>query len=103
MVQQCARVGVRLLVDDRDEGNLEDGVGEIGIPGETGDVRPNARVDHRALVDVVPSVRDVQRLNRVDTTVVRDLVKGPVLASAESADPVDGPRLTVSRVGSSVR
>ena len=35
-VQQGVRVGVRLLVVDRDEGNLEDGVGEIGVLGEVG-------------------------------------------------------------------
>lgn len=36
-VQQSARVDVRPLVDDGDEGDLEDGVGEIGVRGEAGD------------------------------------------------------------------
>nr|DAV57021.1 MAG TPA: hypothetical protein [Caudoviricetes sp.] len=33
-VQQGARVGVHLLVDDGDEGHLKDGVSEIGVHGE---------------------------------------------------------------------
>ena len=33
---------------------------------------------------------DVQRLDRVDTTVVRDLVEGPWFAGAGNTDPVEG-------------
>lgn len=92
-VQQGARLGHHLLVDDGDEGDLEDGVGEIGVHGEAGEARPNARVGHRVLAGVIPPIGDVQRLNGTDTTVVGDLVEGPGLASARSTDPVDGAEL----------
>lgn len=42
-VQQRVRVSGRSLVDDGDEGNLEDGVGEVGVPGEAGETGPDAR------------------------------------------------------------
>ena len=92
-MQQSARPGVRLLVVDRDEGDLEDGVREIGVHGETGETRPNVLVGHLVLMGVVPSVGDVQRLNGVDAAVVGNLVEVPGLTSARSADPVDSAEL----------
>lgn len=65
-------------------------MGEIGIHGETGETRPNVRVVHRVLVDIVPSVGDVKRLDRVDAAIVARRVEGPGLAGARSMDPVDG-------------
>lgn len=79
-VQQSARVGVRIPILNRDDGDLEDGVGEIGVHGETGEAGPNAGVVHGVLVGVVPPVGDVQRLDGVDTAVVGHLVEGPRLA-----------------------
>nr|DAQ71895.1 MAG TPA: hypothetical protein [Caudoviricetes sp.] len=92
-VQQSARGGVRLLVDDGNEGDLEDGVGEVGVHGETGEARPNARVAYRVLVGVVPSVGNVQRFNGADAAGIGDLVQGPGLASARSMDLVDSTSL----------
>lgn len=93
MVQQSVRVSVRLLVDDGDEGDLEDGVGEISVHGEAGEARPNARVTNRVLVGVILSVGDVQRLNGADAAIVGHLVEIPGFAGTRSTDPVDGSEL----------
>lgn len=94
-VQQRVRVGVHPLVDDGDEGDPEDGVGEAG------EAAPSARVSHRVLVGVVPSVGDVQRLDGTDAAVVGDLVEGPWFAGAGSSDLVDGAELEGLEVGCS--
>lgn len=55
-VQQSVRVDVRLLVANRDNGGLENGVGEMGVHGEAREAIPNAVVSRRILIGVVPSV-----------------------------------------------
>nr|DAF93811.1 MAG TPA: hypothetical protein [Siphoviridae sp. ct0eR1] len=92
-IQQSARIGDHLPVVDRDEGDLEDGVGEIGVHGETSEARPNVLVGHRVLVGVVPSVGRLQRLHRADAAIVTRRVEGPGGAGAGSVDPVDGAEL----------
>nr|DAQ51876.1 MAG TPA: hypothetical protein [Caudoviricetes sp.] len=47
---------MRLLVDDGDDSDLEDGVSEIGVHGEAGETRPNTLVTRRVLVGVVPPI-----------------------------------------------
>ena len=93
-MQQSAQAGIHLFfVLDRDEEDLEVGVGEKGVLGEAGEASPNTLVDHRVLVGVIPSVGNLQRLDGVDTAAVVDLVKGPGLAGVRGAGPVDGAEL----------
>lgn len=54
-MEQSARLGDHLFIINGDDGDLEDGVGEIGVPGKAGDVSPNVLVGHHVLVDVVPA------------------------------------------------
>ena len=68
-VQQSTRLGVRLLILDGDDGDLEDGMGQVGVHGKVGDAGPNVFVAHRVLVGVVPPSGDVQWLNEVNTAV----------------------------------
>ena len=87
------RINIRILVVSRDAGNLKDCVSEIGVHGKTSKARPNTLVTHWVLVRVIPSVGDVQWFHGTDTAVVTGTVKGPGLAGAGSADPVDGAEL----------
>ena len=92
-VQQSARVGVRLLVVNRDDGDLEDGVSEIGVHGEESEARPNASVTRRVLVGIVPPIGHLQGLNGADVAIVTRRVEGPGGAGARSMDPVDDAEL----------
>lgn len=92
-MQQSTRVDARLLVDYGDDGDLEGRVSEIGVHGEPGETRPDTLVANRVLVGVVPSVRDVQRLDGADVAFVGDLVEDLGVTGARGVNGVGGAEL----------